>query len=254
MCCDVNYSQVYLKELKTHLDILMDVLLHSDSYAARTLMGKLAEKHEYLFILLPAEADKKIDHVIWRNNEDNMPDFGLGFRLEDFSTETKVANAHMTKKDKLLKVDISKTRDDKKNKGIKRLIRADAYDILSVCLFNYTNEWEFRYACTPDLRRHHVHKDYLTEIHHLPLSPNHMWFDDITKALTRSWELRHGLITPSSPIIPSGGNIAPGKKKTKYVPIFEKWYCSAERIKPVRKKRGKAAKPELLLPPSVSPA
>lgn len=76
------------------------------------------------------------------------------------------------------KVEVQKTRASRGD-PLSRFYRADAFDVLAVCMYGPTKEWTFRYKRAAELERHPYHSDRIAPMQRVDAS----WVDALTDAL-----------------------------------------------------------------------
>jgi len=143
--------------------------------------GKLAEL--YLFRhLKKLEKSGKISSLEWID-VDGRPDFSLVYKSKTYEIECKnVRNETYKRPTPAYKVEIQKTRNSKDGTNT-RSYRVDYFDILAVCTFNQTGEWEFYFIKSSDLDTVENDHSLLKIMQRVPLKAEGPWKKDILDVL-----------------------------------------------------------------------
>lgn len=149
--------------------------------------GKLAEL--YLFRTLTALQEQgSISELIW-SDIDGEPDFFIEYQKHHLSIQCKnVRSGELYKTGERkgkFKVELQKTRGgtDLKTGEKTRYYHPDEFDIVAVCLFNQTGNWEFLYAMAKDLARHRKHGNRLEVMHPVPPRASPPWNNNLLDIL-----------------------------------------------------------------------
>lgn len=149
--------------------------------------GKLAEL--YLYRRLRAlQRERLISGLVW-SDQDGEPDFFVEYRGRRTSIQCKnVRSGEQYKsgdRKAQFKVELQKTRGgtDPNTGERTRYYRADEFDIVAVCLFNQTGDWEFLYAAARNLAHHRRMRDRLEVMHPVPRCASPPWNNDLLDVL-----------------------------------------------------------------------
>ncbi len=158
---------------------IMDAIL-AGFRAQVDVKGKLAELYLHRY-LLKLEEEGKIMNMEWVD-DDGLPDFTCEYRGRTYQIECKNLRNEVYKKIPSYKVEIQKTRNSKDGSNT-RSYRVDYFDILAVCTFNQTENWDFYFIKASDLEV--VEKDHnlLKIMQRVPHRPNNKWRADIGNCL-----------------------------------------------------------------------
>ena len=104
------------------------------------------------------------------------PDFDVVLRGCTFRMECKnIRSGKMPKKiGDNYRVEVQKTRNQLTG-GPARGYKVDEFEILAVCLFNQTGQWEYLFVMSSQLERRVEHPDYLVIMQTVPPSPRGVW-------------------------------------------------------------------------------
>ena len=145
--------------------------------------GKLAEY--FLFQQLAALQNAgHIADLVWFD-EDGKPDFKFAKNGRSLRIECKNVRSPDAKlKTDSWRVEIQKTRNSKYGTPT-RAYPVGHFDILSVCLFNRTGEWDYLHIASVKLKRRPEDRDLLGIMQDVPESgPSGHWKSDILEALS----------------------------------------------------------------------
>lgn len=149
--------------------------------AVMNVKGQLAEYYlnEQLEKLTVAG---KISTYEWRLES---PDFSASRHGQTYTLECK----NIRKEDEKKKgrdpwwVETQRTRGGKKAGVDTRPYRVSDFDILAVCLFNRTKEWNYWFVATHLLGRRPANNDLLLVKQEMPSQTNDVWHDNIEEAM-----------------------------------------------------------------------
>lgn len=144
--------------------------------------GKLAEF--FLFKELSRlESQQAIRELVWFD-ADGKPDFTLVYQGNRLRVECKnIRSPDEKRKTDSFRVELQKTRNSKDGTPT-RAYRADDFDILSVCLFNRTNQWTYLHISARHLARRRNAPDLLEIMQAVPeCGPAGQWKASIQDAL-----------------------------------------------------------------------
>ena len=122
------------------------------------IKGKLAELYLYR-LLLDLKNRGIISNVEWLDT-DGQPDFRIRYNNNHIIIECKNLRNESYKTTPSYKVEIQKTRNSKDGTNT-RSYRVEQFDILAVCLFNQTKQWEFVFINVKDLEKMDGHPEIL---------------------------------------------------------------------------------------------
>ena len=144
--------------------------------------GKLAELYLYRRLLQLQDEDK-IQGLVWQD-KDGKPDFLLAYRGRQLSVECKnVRSSQKTKETPKPRVELQKTRNSKQPGEPTRGYKADEFDVLGACLFNYTGKWDYVFIATRHLaRRPNPLEWFLQIMQAVPLQSEGFWRYDALDA------------------------------------------------------------------------
>lgn len=145
--------------------------------------GKLAEY--FLFQrLAELQTARSIRGLVWFD-EDGKPDFEFVYAGRKLRVECKNVRSPDDKRaNDSWRVEIQKTRNSKDGTPT-RAYPVDHFDLLSVCLFNRTGEWDYLHIATRRLQRRPENTRLLAIMQSVPQSaPSGDWKDNILEALS----------------------------------------------------------------------
>ena len=145
--------------------------------------GKLAEY--FLFQrLAPLQTGGQIRDLVWFD-QDGKPDFEFAFNGHRRRVECKNARSCDEKrKNDGWRVELQKTRNSKDGTPT-RAYPVGHFDILSVCLFNRTGEWDYLHIASHRLERRPENPKLLVIMQPVPeKGPSGHWKDNILEALS----------------------------------------------------------------------
>lgn len=144
--------------------------------------GKLAE-HFMAKELERLKGERSIDGFDWLDR-DGEPDFVVKVGERELKLECKnVRSREMYKKPKpAYKVELQKTRNSQDGTPT-RGYQSDEFDVLGVCLFNHTGNWEFLYVAVMRLERRDSMPALLRVMQRVPLSPSAPWTRSLLDAI-----------------------------------------------------------------------
>jgi len=148
--------------------------IEQGSRAQVDVKGKLAEW--FLFKQLnELKGRGVIDTVNWYDTF-GRPDFDVVVRGRAIVMECKnIRSGKMPKKiGDNYRVEVQKTRNQLTG-GPARGYKVDEFEILAVCLFNQTGQWEYLFVMSSQLERRVEHPDYLVIMQTVPPSPRGVW-------------------------------------------------------------------------------
>ncbi len=144
--------------------------------------GKLAE-----YFLEKHLAELKQANVIkdyeWKD-VDGEPDFLITHARGMLTLECKNIRSKETykKPSPAWKVELQRTRNSMDGTPT-RGYRCNEFDILAVCLFNQTSQWEYLYAATRDLERRPGQPEFLRIMQRVPLKAEGPWKSSLRSLL-----------------------------------------------------------------------
>ncbi len=134
---------------------------------------KLAELYMHRRLLELAERNA-IQGLVWQD-KDGKPDFLLTYRGLELRVECKNVRSP-GKGPARPRVEVQKTRNSKQPGEPTRGYKADEFDVLGACLFNYTGEWGYLFIATRHLaRRPKPLARFLQIMQPVPLQPEGFW-------------------------------------------------------------------------------
>jgi len=144
--------------------------------------GKLAELYLYRR-LLDLEKQAQIQGLVWQD-KDGKPDFLVTYRERELRVECKnVRSPQKTKGPARPRVELQKTRNSMQPGEPTRGYKADKFDVLGACLFNYTGKWDYLFVATRRLaRRPKPLGRFLQIMQPVPLQPEGYWRYDALDA------------------------------------------------------------------------
>lgn len=148
--------------------------------------GKLAEW--MLFKQLRSLKDQgQIEDVEWLD-KDGEPDFILHVKNKKAVVQCKnVRSLSRGARDSSpIKVELQRTRNAKDGSRT-RWYRFEEFDVLSVCLFNRTGQWDFYHIAVNKLTPRRDYPEYLQTLHDVPHTLTPPWRGTILEALEDRW-------------------------------------------------------------------
>jgi len=168
-------------KLRASADDILSAI-HSGFRATIDAKGKLAEHflHQELRRL---EEGNLIHDLVWFD-QDGKPDFTLRHRGRSHRVECKnIRSTDQKRKADSFRVELQKTRNSKDGTPT-RAYRIDHFDILSVCLFNRTGQWDYLHISALHLARRPKTPDLLEIMQPVPAEgPSGFWRGSIQEAL-----------------------------------------------------------------------
>lgn len=124
-----------------------------------------------------------IEKYEWKDR-DGEPDFVIVHAARPLRLECKnVRSREVYKKPTpAWKVELQRTRNSKDGTPT-RGYRVNEFEILAVCLFNQTGEWQYLYAATKDLERRPDAPDLLTIMQRVPFDASGCWKESLRDVL-----------------------------------------------------------------------
>jgi hypothetical protein len=151
--------------------------------------GKLAEY--YLDKKLAALKNQKVIEDYRWSDKDGQPDFFIDHRGKHLKMECKnVRSGDAYCKNGQYMVEIQKTRNSKDGTNT-RGYRVAEFDILAVCLFNQTKQWEYQFIVTRNLEKRPEDKKILKIMQSVPSKSTSPWLTDLLEALNSAAKLHH---------------------------------------------------------------
>lgn len=181
--------------LEKQLNAPASDILDAISQGFRSVMnvkGQLAELYLYRK-LLDLEKQAVIANLNWIDR-DNEPDFSFEYKGRTITIECKNVRNEVYLRDRKgywkkgwYKVETQKTRSgtDPSTGERTRPYRVDRFDILGVCLFNQSGQWEYLFCPSKDLLRHPSLPGCLATFQPVPPRPEGKWTEDLRAALDR---------------------------------------------------------------------
>jgi hypothetical protein len=142
-------------------------------HRARTdVKGKLAEFYlnKHIEGML---ARQEINSFNW-SDATGKPDFIVEIKGSTYRIECKNVRSGRAVFADGYKVELQKTRNAIAG-GPSRGYKNDEFDVLAVCLFNQTGNWDFLFADTKKLEVRPAHPDYLVIMQRVPYGANGVW-------------------------------------------------------------------------------
>jgi hypothetical protein len=136
--------------------------------------GKLAEYylHQQLVDLRNQGLFQKVE---WQDR-DGEPDFLVSVADRTLRVECKNIRSNG------YRVELQKTRNSRDGAPT-RGYRIDEFDVLAVCLFNQTHEWQYLYTATRCLAQRANLPGYLVVMQRVPSEPGDFWRESVREAI-----------------------------------------------------------------------
>lgn len=170
--------------LENKLNAPANDILEAISSGFRTqvdVKGKLAELYLYRQ-LKKLETRGIISNIIW-HDVDGQPDFEITFQGRSVQIECKnLRNENYKGTNPSYKVEIQKTRNSKDGTNT-RSYTVDYFDILAVCTFNQTGNWEFVFIDSSNLERVESNNQLLKIMQRVPIRTTNPWKKNIVEVL-----------------------------------------------------------------------
>jgi len=123
-----------------------------------------------------------VSRVEWRD-KDREPDFLIEVGGRTLRLECKNARSReLFRNPDAYKVELQKTRNSKDGTPT-RGYRIDEFELLAVCLFNQTRQWQFLSIATRHLARRPNLPEFLVVMQRVPLGPEGFWRSTIQEAI-----------------------------------------------------------------------
>ena len=168
------------KKFNSTANDILDAISHGFR-AQVDVKGKLAELYLYKKLNVLEKAGK-IRGLEW-HDKDGAPDFTLNYQNKLIRLECKNVRSQPTSKPADgFRVEIQKTRNSKDGTNT-RSYRKDYFDVLAVCTFNQTNNWEFLFVKATNLELVEQNVDLLKIMQNVPAKAKPPWSEDILESL-----------------------------------------------------------------------
>ena len=168
------------KDLNAPAKDILDAILYGFR-AQVDVKGKLAELYLYRK-LKKLENQRKISKLEWID-KDGIPDFNVTRKDKVWKVECKnVRNEIYQKPIPAYKVEIQKTRNSKDGTNT-RSYKKDYFDVLAVCTFNQSKQWEFIFIKSSELEVVESNPNLLQIMQRVPIKLINPWKKDIMEIL-----------------------------------------------------------------------